>query len=144
DAVAGVVNFIMDTDFEGVRFDGTWSIYQHNNRDATLIGGQTMRGILNAKNFPFPTGSSTDGRSVDGTISMGAGFDDGRGHVVGYFGYRKINPVLGANRDYSSCTIGGAGSSVSCSGSSTAKPGNLLIFPAGGTSSTFAALGPGT
>ena len=34
DAVAGVVNFIMDTDFDGLRLDGTWSIYQHNNNDA--------------------------------------------------------------------------------------------------------------
>ena len=144
DAVAGVVNFVMDTDFEGLKLDGTWSIYQHDNRDANLIGGQTMRGILTAKGFPYPTGSSTDGRSVDGTAAFGAGFDDGRGHVVAYFGYRKINPVLGANRDYSACTIGGAGSKVSCGGSGTAKPGNILYYVPGQTSSTIGALGPGT
>ncbi|HZU51246.1 MAG TPA: TonB-dependent receptor [Sphingomicrobium sp.] len=146
DAVAGVVNFIMDTDFDGLRLDGTWSIYQHDNRDADLIGGQTMRGILNAKNFPFPTGSATDGRSVDGTAAFGAGFDDGRGHVVAYFGYRKINPILGANRDYSACTIteNSAHNKNSCGGSATADPGNLIVFPNGGTSSTYGALGPGT
>ena len=33
DAVAGVVNFIMDTEFEGIRFDGNWSIWQHNQDD---------------------------------------------------------------------------------------------------------------
>ena len=147
DAVAGVVNFIMDTNFEGIKFDGTWSTYQHNNNDVGLLGSQTMRGILGAKNFPFPTGSTTDGRSVDGTVSIGAGFDDGRGHVVGYFGYRKIKPVLGANRDYSSCTIGEnrAHTSNSCSGSATAAPGNVLYFLPGQTStSTIGALGPGT
>src|SRR5207253_1279340 len=30
DAVAGVVNFIMDTHFEGIRFDGNYSVWQHN------------------------------------------------------------------------------------------------------------------
>jgi iron complex outermembrane receptor protein len=147
DAVAGVVNFIMDTTFEGVKFDGTWSIYQHNNSDVGLIGTQTMRGILDAKAFPYPTGSVTDGRSIDGTVSFGAGFDDGRGHVVGYFGYRKINPVLGANRDYSSCTIteNRAHTRNSCGGSATANPGNVLYWLPGQTStSTIGALGPGT
>ncbi len=36
DAVAGVVNFIMDTSFEGVRFDGNWSIWQHNQDDPSV------------------------------------------------------------------------------------------------------------
>ncbi len=31
DAVAGVVNFIMDDTFSGIRFDGQYSFYQHNN-----------------------------------------------------------------------------------------------------------------
>ncbi|HWU91676.1 MAG TPA: TonB-dependent receptor, partial [Sphingomicrobium sp.] len=147
DAVAGVVNFIMDTNFEGVRFDGTWSIYQHNNRDVDLIGGQTINGIQNTAGFPFPTGSKSGGRSIDGTVSIGAGFDDGRGHVVGYFGYRKINPVTGADRNYSSCSIGENRTHTAerCAGSATANPGNVLYFIPGQTStSTIGALGPGT
>ena len=39
DAVAGVVNFIMDTSFEGVRFDGNWSTWQHNQDDPSVSGG---------------------------------------------------------------------------------------------------------
>ena len=31
DAIAGVVNFIMKKDFEGVQLDGQYSLYQHNN-----------------------------------------------------------------------------------------------------------------
>src|SRR3569623_1495615 len=34
DAIAGVVNFIMKKDFEGLRLDSQYSIYQHNNDDA--------------------------------------------------------------------------------------------------------------
>src|SRR3954447_413815 len=37
DAVAGVVNFIMDTDFDGLRLDGNWSIYQHNQDCPDII-----------------------------------------------------------------------------------------------------------
>ena len=36
DAVSGVVNFIMDDDFEGVRMDAQYSFYQHNNRLTTM------------------------------------------------------------------------------------------------------------
>src|SRR5918999_435199 len=31
DAIAGVVNFIMKKDFEGVQFDAMYGLYQHNN-----------------------------------------------------------------------------------------------------------------
>ncbi len=97
DAVAGVVNFIMDTSFEGVRFDGNWSTWQHNQHDPSVSGGLNMSDIIGARQavagadaFPLPTGSVTDGRSIDGTVTIGAGFDDGRGHAVAYFGYRNI------------------------------------------------------
>jgi len=105
DAVAGVVNFIMDTDFEGLRLDGNWGIYQHNNDCPSIGGGRTVcdellrnTNDLHRANYGFPTGSVWDGRSIDATISFGAGFDDGRGHVLGYFGYRKQNEVIQANR----------------------------------------------
>ena len=103
DAVAGVVNFIMDTSFEGVRFDGNWSTWQHNQDDPSVSGGLNMSDIILARQavagaaaFPLPTGSVTDGRAIDGTVTIGAGFDDGRGHAVAYFGYRNVKPVLQA------------------------------------------------
>ena len=46
DAVAGVVNFIMDDNFNGVRFDGQYSFNQHNNKDINF-GSQTMRNAPN-------------------------------------------------------------------------------------------------
>ena len=33
DAVAGVVNFILDTKFDGVRVEGQIGAYQHDNRE---------------------------------------------------------------------------------------------------------------
>ena len=32
DAVSGVVNFIMDTEFEGFRLDSQYSFFNHDNR----------------------------------------------------------------------------------------------------------------
>ena len=150
DAVAGVVNFIMDTNFTGVRFDGNYSIWQHKQHDPSVSGGLHMSDIINARRavagpdlYPLPTGSTTDGRSIDGTVTIGASFDDGRGHAVGYFGYRNVKPVLQADRDYSACVIQNTGGGVPrCGGSATANPGTAIIF-SGGTS-TIAALGPGT
>ena len=143
DAVAGVVNFIMDTSFEGVRFDGNWSTWQHNQDDPSVSGGLNMSDIINARGFPLPTGSVTDGRSIDGTVTIGAGFDDGRGHAVAYFGYRNVKPVLQADRDYSACVLQNTAAGVPrCGGSATANPGTAVIFTEG--TSTLAALGPGT
>jgi len=168
DAVAGVVNFILDTNFEGVRFDGNWSIYQHSNDDpfvgncvsttpsagapcgaGTLGQGLHMSDLLNARGFPFPRGSISDGRSIDGTVTIGAGFDDGRGHVVAYFGYRKVNPILQSERDYSACVIQNTThGNPRCGGSATAAPGTAIVFASTPTAhgasitSTVAALGP--
>ena len=169
DAVAGVVNFIMDTSFEGIRFDGNYSTWWHK-QDNPFVGrcqsvsasqqfcaGQTIgdpvhirdmlenrRAVIGTDQYPLPTGSTFDGRALDGTITIGAGFDDGRGHAVAYFGYRHVKPVLQRDRDFSACTIqNSAAGSPTCGGSATANPGNALIFTGAGTS-TFAVLGPGT
>jgi len=44
DAVAGVVNFIIDTDFSGIRFDGNWSMFQHNQHNPS-VGSCTAAGV---------------------------------------------------------------------------------------------------
>jgi hypothetical protein len=66
---------------------------------------------------------------------------------MAYFGYRKVKPVLGADRDYSACTITNSNGSGNpqCGGSATAFPGNIFLFTTlDATTSTTAALGPGT
>ena len=142
DAVAGVVNFIIDTDFDGLRLDGQISGYQHNNNCPSIGGGDTVCDELDRQialgraGYDYPKGSGWDGKNIDVTASFGAGFDDGRGHVMGYFGYRKQNAVLQGARDYSACTLntGGALGSppgVACGGSSFSAEGNFLIYTAG-------------
>jgi iron complex outermembrane recepter protein len=137
DAVAGVVNFLLDTNFTGVKIDGQYSLYQHSNRNKLTPPLLNARTAAGAPGFGFPQGSVADGGTVDANISVGAGFDDNRGHVVGYIGYRKVNAVLQARRDYSSCTVqnnpanpnatpGNAANPLRCGGSATSANGNFF------------------
>lgn len=128
DAVSGVVNFIMDTNFSGIRFDGQYSLFQHNNRSTItppLLDARTRSGLIN---YGYPKHSVADGGTFDGTVSIGTGFNDNRGHAVAYFGYRKSDPVLQGNRDYSACSIQNASAStLQCGGSSYSSPANVVV-----------------
>ncbi len=123
DAISGVVNFVLDTDFVGVRLDSQYSFYQHNNDASARITD-----ALDAAGYPYPTGSVADGGTFEVTGVIGAGFDDGRGHVTAYAGYRKINQALQRDRDYGACTINalGADDGFTCSGSGTSANGSFL------------------
>lgn len=132
DAVAGVVNFILDTRFEGLRFDGTLSGYQHRQDNPSIGGGRNVRDALDERiaaglqGYDYPTGSDLDGRQIDFTVSIGASFDDDRGHAVGYVGYRNVRPILQSARDFSACGLTGAGATVTCGGSPTSAQGNFF------------------
>ncbi|MBV9843372.1 MAG: TonB-dependent receptor [Sphingomonadaceae bacterium] len=135
DAVAGVVNFIMDTDFTGVSVDGQYSLYPHNNAN------KTAQGLVDSAGYPDPKGPTVDGRTFDVSVKIGAATDDGRGHVVGYFNYRKISAVTQGDRDYSACGLNEDNSLPAgryCGGSPIAAPANIF----GVNSGTFQ-VGPG-
>ena len=129
DAVSGVVNFIMDTNFTGIRFDGQYSTYQHQNRNKITPPILDARAAAGLSNYGYPKHSVTDGGTFDGTVSIGAAFNDNRGHAVAYFGYRKAKPILQSRRDYSSCTVQNKSlTALQCGGSGTAAPGNAFVF----------------
>ncbi|MDH7641085.1 TonB-dependent receptor domain-containing protein [Sphingomonas oryzagri] len=128
DAVAGVVNFVMDTNFSGFKIDGQYSLYNHDNR-----AGSSVTDPNTALGYGYPRGTSADGGTIDVTATIGAGFDDNRGHVVAYAGYRKINAVTQAKRDYSSCALTSNKASAvaanglyACGGSATSAAGTFL------------------
>lgn len=147
DAVAGVVNFVMDSDFEGFRLDTQYSFYQHNNdlKDSDAPGLIDGPAGFNARGFQLPRGSTTDGGTFDVNLAIGAGFDDGKGHVTLYAGYRKLNAVTQARRDYSACAsqartqaqvTGNPARQLDCGGSATSANGTVILFD-GGTSTLF-------
>jgi len=99
DAVAGVVNFILDTSVDGLKFEGQIGGYQHNNRD------RFAQGLLDQRQLPYPKGIVLDGRRVNVSAALGHGFFDGRAHVALFGGYRQIAGVTQDQRDYGSCPI---------------------------------------
>ncbi len=134
DAVSGVVNFVMDTKFEGFRIDGQYSFYNHNNDAGTQITAPQA-----ARGYAIPRGMVTDGGAVDATFAFGTGFDDGHGHITAYAGYRKVDAVLQRDRDYSSCALNARttaqvtanGSLFSCGGSATSANGTVIAYDSG-------------
>lgn len=122
DAVAGVVNFILDTDFEGFRGGVQYSFYQHENDNA--IAQQ----INQAKGFNVPTGTATDGYGINANLAWGGKFADGRGHATAFMAYRDLDSVTKSERDYLNCSVAEGATGPVCGGSSTIPEGRFIAF----------------
>jgi iron complex outermembrane receptor protein len=108
DAVAGVVNFILDTDFSGLKVDVDGGVYRGSN-DRT-----DLQSIERASGVTPPSGSAYDGRNIDASLVWGRGFQDNHGHIQAYAVYHHAQEVTGARRDYSACTLIESGNSFRC------------------------------
>ena len=127
DAVAGVVNFIMKKDFEGVQLNVNGSTNWHNNSN------DEAQSIVSQRGFPMAPGEVTEGDTIDLSMVLGGNFGDGKGNATVYLGYRSVDPVLQAAYDYSACTFNsknkvngvytGNGERFTCGGSGTSYPG---------------------
>ena len=122
DAVAGVVNFLMVDDFQGVKLDYQFSQYNHDNDD----GG--VQRIVRDSGYQVADGSETDGDMNDLSFIIGGNIEGGRGNVTAYATYRKIDPVLQDARDYSGCALNNTVDG--CFGSSTIPEGRFTDFGA--------------
>lgn len=123
DAVAGVVNFIMNDKFEGLQLNLNHSFYQHEQGSpvASIVRG---RAATNPSQFVLPN-DANDGEISDVSVLLGGNFASGRGNATVYFQYKKEDPVTQANRDYSACALAGGAAGFTCGGSSTAFPGRF-------------------
>ena len=142
DAVAGVVNFVMMKDFEGVRFDGQYGVYQHTNGSPIANVIKTVAATSPTPQlYGLPASSIWNGGHAEATMVFGANSSNGKGNITAYAGYRHVNPILEGDRDYSSCTLnsGDTFTNAGCGGSGTAFParvGNNVVDvtnPAGNT-----------
>ena len=120
DAVAGVVNFRLLDDFEGVKLQYQFSQYQHGN------GGGRWQRIVREAGYETADGSVRDGDISDASLVAGTGFGGGRGNVTVYATYRDIEAVLQGGRDYSSCAL--SSDRTRCSGSATQPRGTFSDF----------------
>ena len=81
DAVAGVVNFIMNDRFEGVQVELNHQFFQHSQQNPSDI--ETP---LRARNYPIPGDKSRDGEVTDFGVTLGGNFAGGKGNATAYFG----------------------------------------------------------
>lgn len=138
DAVAGVVNFIMRDDFEGVRLDMQYGFNQHSNDSDNGYAREVLaaRQATNPAYFQMPPDDVTNGYGQEATIVLGASTEDGRGNITAYAGYRHDAPVLQRDYDYSACTFGADSTAAvtgvpagarhwTCGGSGTTSPARI-------------------
>ncbi|MBA4014093.1 MAG: TonB-dependent receptor [Phenylobacterium sp.] len=132
DAIAGVVNFVMKRDFEGLQIDGNWGVYQHSQHN------EFVQSLLGPRQVAKPKDDTWDGASRDLSIIYGANTEDGRGNVTAYFTYHDQEPVTQGKRDWSACQVVASASGVaSCAGS----PNSNQWFRADGTGGQLAVVG---
>ena len=144
DAVAGVVNFIIDTDFDGLRLDGQISGYQHDNNCPSIGGGDTVCDELDRQiKTLHRVGLRLSARAAAGTarISMSRRRSAPASTTAAAMSWAisaiaSRTPFFRAQRDYSACTLNAGGAlgsppGVACGGSSFSAEGNFLHLHGG-------------
>ena len=98
DAVAGVVNFILKDDFEGV---------------------EARAG--------FQATDQGDAEIYNGSVTVGANFDDGRGNAAATIGYTNRSALFQGDRDFSTVALFDDGNGGLEPGGSSGVPGNSIF-----------------
>ena len=108
DAVAGVVNFIMKRNFEGIQIDANYGFDQHENgnTDAAqfLAGNPFSFGGPGLTPLKRP-GDTVERNNSQVSIIMGANSPDNKGNVTAYAEYTNLQPILESTRDFSDCSL---------------------------------------
>lgn len=99
DAVAGVVNFIMKDDFEGIQLDTSFEFTEE-----------------------------LDGEIFDTSLTVGSNFDNGRGNVTFFGSYTNREAVFQGDRPETAVTLVDAGTGFSETGSVNIPSGFVLDF----------------
>ena len=126
DAVAGVVNFIMNDHFEGVQLDWNYNGYNHQQHDDTMQAIVGARAATNPSQFQVPGDVGFDGNTQDFAMTLGSNFANGKGNATVYFEWRNVDAVLQGTRDFSACATGSDSNGLNCGGSSTAYQGRFF------------------
>jgi len=129
DATAGVINFIMKRNFQGIQIDGQFAEYMHDNNlsDVQAIDAAEATATGNPA-FKAPSGNTTFGDRRDLSILMGTNIADGAGNITAYLTYHNQAPVAENRTDYGTCLLvengllsGGPLNNFACLGSSNSN-----------------------
>jgi iron complex outermembrane receptor protein len=124
DAVAGVVNFVLNTHYQGVKIDANYSFDNHKNDSGQYLG------YLSAANQPLPQGTVNTAQTKDVSVLAGSNFADGKGNATTYFTYTNSLPAVGYQFDHAGCTLNAGDtptSDIFCGGSSTSGTGRFNL-----------------
>ncbi|WP_158913869.1 TonB-dependent receptor domain-containing protein [Caulobacter sp. S45] len=135
DAVAGVVNFIMKHDFQGVQIDAQGGFAQHTNGPNSSVDSAIAAfNVSNPQSAVHVPSSVVDGRTLDVTAMFGANTPDDKGNVTAYAEYRNMQPITQDTRSFSACSISSAVSTTPkvadthiCAGSSNTQFGHFVV-----------------
>jgi outer membrane receptor protein involved in Fe transport len=105
DALAGVVNFVMKKDFEGVRIDAQYGFAQHSQHNDEADAASKAIGLAIPDDY-------SGGSTWDLTAIVGVNSPDGKGNATVYAGYRHMDAVTQDKYDFTNCSF----SSVSTGG----------------------------
>ena len=98
DAIAGVVNFVLKKDFEGVQVSGNYRLNEAGDGDTY---------------------------QVDGII--GGNFADGKGNATAYVSYSKRHPIMANARSYSRTALGDGDEGLEFFGSSSIEGSRIRL-----------------
>jgi outer membrane receptor protein involved in Fe transport len=129
DAVAGVVNFIINTHYEGVRVEAGYHVNHHRNNDQDGVAS-----LVTAAGDVLPPSSVNTASGKNVSVIMGTNFANNRGNVTGYVTYDNEAAALQSRFDYSACALTPPAPVLACGGSDTSRGGR---FSAIGDSGTF-------
>ena len=129
DAIAGVVNFILKKDFQGLQLDGQIGENWHDNHNSYVEAA-----VRDFGETPH-TGTSRDGRNRNFSAIIGTNFADGQGNITAWLNFYHQDPVSSGQRDFGQCQLGANSNngttidSAVCLGSSNSNFLNPLSGP---------------
>ena len=132
DAVAGVINFLLIDDFEGIKLDYQFSQHQHDNDN------RAVKKLLSGQGYEVADGSTADGELSNVSLILGKNLGQ-RGNITAYATWRDGGEVLLGDRDHSSCEL--TPDLDQCVGSGTIPKGLFADF---GTRKVKEGYDPGT
>jgi iron complex outermembrane receptor protein len=133
DAVAGVVNFVMNQNFEGVRLDAGDHFYEHDNS-----GQDGVAQLVSAAGDQLPPSRVDTGFGKNAALLVGSDFAGHTANATAYLTYDNQAAVLQSQYDYSACQVsllpatGPPYTGLGCGGSGVAAGGQFVAFGSSG------------
>ena len=133
DAVAGVVNFIINTHYEGIKVEAGYHFNQHNNADQAGVAA-----LVTAAGDQLPPSEVNTSFGKSASVIIGANFADNKGNASAYLTYDNQSATVQSKFDYSACTLTPTPltppyHALACGGVVTSRSGWFGGFGAAGT-----------